>query len=223
VKELETVPKLPVRTRRLWRRLRLWSLLLGLAVAAAIWLVQHHVVSFAAGDLYAVGDVPPADCILVPGARIDAEGTPFPMLVDRLSLAVELFQLGKAPCIVVSGRGGGGLAVDEVAAMRRWLLDRGIPAEAVAEDPLGLRTIDSLRRCGDIYGYRSVIVVSNGFHVPRMVFLGRHCGLTVHGVAAPPLFAYSTATLWKNRGREVLARVRACWDVYCWGATASGD
>ena len=139
------------------------------------------------------------------------------MLVDRLAIALELFQLGKAPRILVSGRGGGGLAIDEVGAMRRWLVARGVPESALDGDPLGLRTVDSLRRCRAVYNYGSVIVTSNDFHVPRMVFLGRHCGFEASGVVAPPLSHYSRATLWKNRGREVLARVRACIDVYLLG------
>jgi SanA protein len=192
-------------------------LLLALAVAAATWLVQHHVLASAEVYLYAVADVPEADCILVPGARISSTGEPYPMLVDRLAVAVELFRLGRAPRIVVSGRGGGGRASDEVAAMRRWLQARGVAAAAIQDDPLGLRTIDSLRRCRAVYHHVSAIVVSNDFHVPRMVFLGRYHGLQAFGVAAPPLFHYSSLTLWKNRGREVLARVRACFDVYCRG------
>lgn len=198
------------------RRFALW---VGLLVSAATWLVQDHVVRFAEPFVYAVGDVPGADCILVPGARIYSDGTPYPMLVDRLAIAVELHRLGKAPVVLVSGRGGGGLARDEVGAMRRWLVARGVPADAIQEDPLGLRTIDSLRRCDAVYEHASTIVVSNDFHVPRMVFLARQFGLQGFGVVAPPLFEYSTSTLWSNRGREVLARVRACLDVYVLGDT----
>lgn len=168
--------------------------------------------------MYAVVDVPPADCILVPGARIYPDGSPYPMLVDRLTLAAELFGLGRAPVVLVSGRGSSDLAQDEVGAMRRWLVERGVPAAAIQDDPRGLRTIDSLRRCRHVYGHSTTIVVSNDFHVPRMVFLARQFGLQGFGVVAPPLFAYSTSTLWANRGREILARVRACLDVYLLGA-----
>lgn len=217
MKELEVAQKVTAKKRPLLRRLRRGLLVLLLAVTAATWLVQHHVVSSAQPFVHAVGDVPVADCILVPGARIYANGEPYPMLVDRLAIARELFGLGKAPLIVVSGRGGGGLAVDEVAAMRRWLEQRGVPKHAIEDDPLGLRTVDSLRRCRAVYGHTSVIVASNDFHVPRMVFLGRHCGLVSFGVAAPPLYQYTFSALWKNRGREVLARVKACLEVYVLG------
>lgn len=214
MKEPEVATKEPVGRSRWRRRFRRGLLLLALAVAATTWLVQRHVLACAEAYLYAVADVPEADCILVPGARISSAGEPYPMLVDRLAVAAELFQLGRASCIVVSGRGGGGRAWDEVAAMRRWLEAHGVTAAAIQDDPLGLRTIDSLRRCREVYHHESAIVVSNDFHVPRMVFLGRHHGLQTFGVVAPPLFHYSSWVLWKNRGREVLARVRACIDVY---------
>jgi len=217
VKEREDVQKVLPRGKRWWRRLRRIALLGGLLAAALTWVVQHHVVSSAAQFVYAAGDVPGADCILVPGARIYSDGLPYPMLVDRLAIAAELYRRGKAPVVVVSGRGGGGLAQDEVGAMRRWLIERGVPAAAIQGDPLGLRTLDSLRRCGAVYGHASAIVVSNDFHVPRMVFLARQFGLQAFGVVAPPLFEYSTSTLWANRGREILARVRACLDVYVLG------
>lgn len=200
--------------RRRRRRLLRAVLVALLLVIAAVWLVQRHVVSSAEPYVFGVGAAPRADCILVPGARIHSDGTPYSMLEDRLAVALELFRHGKAPAIVVSGRGGGGAAVDEVGAMRRWLESRGVPPAAIRDDPGGLRTIDSLRNCRQALAMSSAIVASNDFHVPRMVFLGRHFGLETFGVAAPPLYTYSLPVLWKNRGREVLARVRACIDVY---------
>jgi SanA protein len=193
-----------------------------LPVAAAVLLAaiagaNVHVLASANPFVSSPTEVAAADCIVVPGARILADGTPFPMLADRLEAAFDLFARGKAPHIVLSGRGGGGLAVDEVGAMRRWLLARGVPAAALLDDPLGLRTLDTMRRCADTLGMRSAIVVSNDFHVGRAVFLGQHCGLDARGVAAPRLADYSTGTLWRNRGREVLARVRAWLDVFVIG------
>lgn len=214
MKEPEVVQKDPPPRRSRWRRIRRLVLVAGLLVALVTWLVQRHVVGAAEPYMHAPGDVPTADCILVPGAAIYADGRPYPMLVDRLTAALELFRLGKAPRVLVSGRGGGGVARDEVGAMRRWLEERGVPSEAIQDDPLGLRTIASLRRCTEVYGHQSAIVVSNDFHVPRMVFLARHFGIDGYGVVAPPLYRYSTSTLWSNRGREILARVRACLDVY---------
>ena len=206
----EAAPRQPRRRRTLRRAL----LAAALLVTSGTWFVQRHVVACASPHLCASADAPRCECVLVPGARIYADGTPCSMLVDRLAAARSLFLDGVAPVVVVSGRGGGGPASDEVGAMRRWLEARGVSGEAIVEDPRGLRTLDSLRNCREVLGMRSAVVVSNDFHVARAVFLGRRLGLETYGVVAPPLFAYSSTVLWKNRAREVLARVRACVDVY---------
>ena len=199
--------------RRRWRWF-LVALLLLLSVVA----MHEHVVLSAQHRIYDAASVPRADCILVPGARIHADGQPYPLLADRLATALDLFRRGKSTQIVLSGRGGGGLAIDEVAAMRRWLAARGVPDDAMQDDALGLRTLDTMQRCGAVVGARSAIVVTNPFHVPRSVFLGVQCGLDVRGVAAPYGFDYSTWTMWRNEGREVAARVWAWLEVFVFGA-----
>ena len=73
----------------------------------------------AAPFVRAVADAPAGDAIVVLGARIHADGRPYSLLVDRLVTAEDLWRHGKAPRIVLSGRGGGGVGDDEVAAMRR--------------------------------------------------------------------------------------------------------
>lgn len=200
--------------RRRWRRRAGF----GLALVFVVALLMHTHVQVAAGaHTFAATVVPAAECIVVPGARIHEDGTPYDLLADRLATARQLFVAGKAPCIVLSGRGGGGLAEDEVAAMRRWLVARGVPAVAMRDDACGLRTLDTMRNLRGA-GIRSAIVVSNPFHVARSVFLARASGLDASGVEAPYGCDYSLGTMLKNRGREVVARVWAWLDVYVFGA-----
>ena len=47
-----------------------------------------------------------ADCILVLGAGIKDEETPSPMLKDRLDVGIELYRLGIAPKLLLSGDNG---------------------------------------------------------------------------------------------------------------------
>lgn len=202
------------RVRRRWVRRVLAALVVVLLAGAAMHM---HVLFAANAHTFASADVPVADCIVVPGARIHDDGTPYDLLADRLAAAQQLFAAGKAKVIVLSGRGGGGLDEDEVAAMRRWLASRGVPDAAMRDDPLGLRTLDTMRNCREL-GMRSAIVVSNPFHVARSVFLARAVGLDASGVEAPYGYAYSIGTMAKNRGREVFARVWAWLDVFVLGA-----
>lgn len=200
-------------------RRRRWRWLLGAIALLALGIggPNLHLVLACQGHVVAPEAAPFADCIVVPGARILPDGTPYSMLVDRLALARDLFAAGKAKVVVLSGKGGGGLAEDEVGAMRRWLEARGVPASALRDDPLGLRTIDTMRRCRDEFGMRSVLVATNGFHVARSVFLARQCGLDACGVAAAEGHDYSLATRVRNVGREVLARAFAWCEVFVAG------
>lgn len=186
----------------------------GCAMLVAVVAMHEHVRWSAAPYIRSVAAAPRVDCLVVPGARIHADGTPYHLLIDRLTTAAELFALGKASRIVLSGRGDGGLGDDEVAAMRRWLIARGVPEPALVDDPLGLRTLATMQRWPRLCDARSAIVVSNPFHVERAVFLGRYQGFEVLGVAAPYGREYSRSTRWRNQGREVLARIRAWCDVY---------
>jgi vancomycin permeability regulator SanA len=185
-----------------------------LALVAALAFAAHQqVLAAAAPFVRAVADAPAGDAIVVLGARIHADGRPYSLLVDRLVTAEDLWRHGKAPRIVLSGRGGGGVGDDEVAAMRRFLAARGVPDAALVDDPLGLRTIDTMRRCRDVYGVARALVVTNPFHVHRAVFLARSVGLAAHGVEAPYGHDYGTATMLRNRAREVAARVWAWCEV----------
>ncbi len=182
-------------------------MVLGSLLAAGA--AHQHVVGSVAALVFPAEQAPPKDVIVVPGARIHGDGRPYALLEDRLATALELFQQGRAPRIVVSGLGGGGLGEDEVGAMRRWLMERGVSGGAIVDDPLGLRSIDTLRRLPAVAGTRSALVVTNGFHLPRMLYLGRGCGLDVAGVAAAARHDYSRSTRWRNEGRELLARLWA--------------
>jgi len=197
--------------RRRWRRWLLAAALLGLAAVAAM---HEHVRWTADAYIVPASAAPRVDLIVVPGARIHPDGKPFHLLVDRLQTARLLWGQRVAPRILVSGRGGGGVAVDEVAAMRAFLQERGVPSAAIVDDGDGLRTIDTMRRCSQVFGARSAVVVTNPFHVARAVFLGRHSGLEVTGVAAPYGYDYSRSTMLSNRGREVAARVWAWLEVF---------
>lgn len=198
---------------------RRWLRRLAVAVLAVLLILalQHQHVLMAARDrVWTEAEVPPREAILVLGARIHG-GRPSSMLIDRLRTAANLYQLGKAPRVVVSGDGRA-RDYDEVAAMSRWLVeDGGVPRSALIEDRAGLRTLDSMVRAGRELELDGVIVVTNPFHVARAVFLGVQHGLDAVGVAAPHGHAYGRRVLWGNRGREILARIWAWWDVFALG------
>ncbi len=143
-----------------------------------------------------------ADCILVLGAGVYADGTPTPMLRDRLDRGIELYRLGASGKILLTGDNGQ-VEYNEVEAMKNYVLAAGVPAEDVFLDHAGFSTYESMFRAGAVFNVRSAIVVTQRYHEYRALYIGKRLGLDVAGVAAADI-GYSGDAF---RGvREILAR-----------------
>lgn len=129
---------------------------------------------------------------------------------NRLKKARELFDAGKVQHLLVSGDNGSPY-YNEPQDMRDALVDMGIPGAAITRDFAGFRTLDSMVRAHKIFQLDSVSVVTDGFHLPRAVFIGRHFGLEVTGLASDPVPLRQS---FKTRLHECLARVKAVLDVH---------
>ena len=125
----------------------------------------------------------PFDCILVLGAGLSADGTPSPMLEDRLYLAIYLYQQGYSSKLLLSGDNGTEY-YDEVTAMRNYVLDQGVPDSAVVCDYAGFSTYDSMYRAQGIFCVERAIVVTQGYHLSRALFIGKALDMDVYGAAA---------------------------------------
>lgn len=144
----------------------------------------------------------PFDCILVLGAGLNPDGSPSPMLEDRLELAMYLYQQGYSSKVLLSGDNGEEY-YDEVTAMRSYMLAQGIPEAAVVCDYAGFSTYDSMYRAGGIFGVERAVVVTQGYHLSRALFIGKALGLDVYGAAADQeVFAGQRA----REAREIVAR-----------------
>lgn len=144
------------------------------------------------------------DCILVLGCFVKSDGTPSDMLHDRLSRGVELYELGAAPKLLMSGDHGQ-TNYDEVAAMKRYAVDGGIPSEDVFMDHAGFSTYESIYRAKEIFQADKIIIVTQEYHLYRALYIARQLGVEAYGVDAD-LRNYSGQT--GRDIREVLARVK---------------
>ncbi len=152
----------------------------------------------------------PAAPVLVLGAGVYSDGEPTAVLEARLRTALGLHQGGRAPWFLVSGDNRS-LNYNEPMAMRRWLLKQGVPEDRIVSDFAGRRTYDSFRRARDVFGVRTLYVVTSDFHLPRALYLARKLGLEAWGVPAStgdqPVGARMVF-----RFREWLARHKAVLD-----------
>ncbi|MFI5000595.1 MAG: vancomycin high temperature exclusion protein [Reyranellales bacterium] len=155
------------------------------AGAALSWFAQRRLEALAA--LYMSDDaarLPAVDVALVLGAApIGPEGGPNRYFEYRLDAAATLWRAGKAKYLLVSGDNRRS-DYDEPTAMRAGLIARGVPAEAIYRDFAGLRTRDSVLRANSVFGQKRLIVVSQGFHAARAIFLAREEGIEAWGFEA---------------------------------------
>lgn len=145
-----------------------------------------------------------ADCILVLGAGIKDEETPSPMLKDRLDVGIELYRLGIAPKLLLSGDNGQ-VEYNEIHVMLNYAKEAGVPAEDIFCDHAGFSTYDSMYRAGSIFGAERVIVVTQEYHQYRSLYIGKKLGLTVCGVASDQRDYFGTTY---RELREMLARFK---------------
>ena len=147
------------------------------------------------------------DYVLVLGAGLNDDGSPGRMLRDRLNTAVALYRhfeaQGSAPTVIVSGDRREGY--DEVGAMTAYLLVQEIPANAIAEDPYGFSTSESIANLAMRAPHAKAIIVTQEYHLYRALYLARAQGLDAYGYAAPPRDDLSQ--IYRDL-RETLARAK---------------
>ena len=144
------------------------------------------------------------DCILVLGCFVHDSGRPSDMLHDRLQRGVELYDLGAAPKLLMSGDHGR-TDYDEVAAMKQFALDAGIPSENVFMDHAGFSTYESIYRAKEIFQADKILIVTQEYHLYRALYIANRLGVEAYGVSSD----YHTYVGQSMRdAREVLARIK---------------
>ena len=126
------------------------------------------------------------------------------MLRDRLSRSVELYQVGVSERLLMSGDHGT-QAYDEVATMKRYAMDAGIPSEHIFMDHAGFSTYETIYRAKDIFCADKIIIVTQEYHLYRALYIARELGIDAYDVAAD-YRDYSGQ--FARDVREVLARVK---------------
>lgn len=146
------------------------------------------------------------DCVLVLGCQVKDDGTPSDMLKDRLTRGVEVYNLGAAPRVLMSGDHGRE-EYDEVGTMKDYAVEAGVPSEVIFMDHAGFSTYESMYRAKEIFQVDKVIVITQEYHLYRALYIAEQLGIEAYGVASD----YHTYAGQGMRDlREVLAR---CKDV----------
>ena len=138
-----------------------------------------------------------ADVIIVLGAA-EYNGKPSPVLQSRLNHALVLYLRGLAPYVLTTGGAGGDPTFTEGEVGRAYLVQHGVPSEAVLVEPQGATTAQSLEASVVIMrrmSLHSSIVVSDGYHIYRIKRLLQAQHITVYGSPRPSARSLSAREL----------------------------
>ena len=129
-----------------------------------------------------------ADCIVVLGAHVWMDGRMSNALTYRCEAALAAWERGLAGDIIVCGAQGRDEPETEAAAMRRWMIERGVPEDRVIAEDRSLNTRENLQNARAIMaqrGFRTAAVCTNDYHLTRALWIARDEGVDAVGIAAP--------------------------------------
>ncbi|WP_138466494.1 YdcF family protein [Poseidonocella sp. HB161398] len=131
----------------------------------------------------------PADAALIFGALV-RDGAISPLHAERLDTGAELYETGKAQVIVVSN------AQRAAGIMKDYLLERGVPEARIEVDGAAQSTPDTCVTEAARDRPRSVQLVSQAYHLPRIALQCRRLGVRGQYVAAIRKEGDEGASLW---------------------------
>lgn len=162
--------------------------------------------------LYNVQDAPAKGVVIVFGAGLWRDGSPTPVLRDRVATAADLYFAGKVRKLLMSGDNTT-IYYNEPEAMRQYALELGVPDEDIVLDYAGRRTYDTCYRAKAIFGVEQALLVTQKFHLPRALYTCRALGLEAYGVPADRREYTRRSLTWWNL-RELPATLTMLLEVH---------
>ncbi len=132
----------------------------------------------------------PFDTVIVHGCALIRGDEVSRILANRLDLALKLYhKSGDGALLIVSGGRGSDETVSEAAAMRAYLLEKGVPKEKILMEDQSHSTSENLRFSDDLLlargGGGRIALVTSGYHVFRCVRIARELSFRCTGFGAP--------------------------------------
>ena len=152
--------------------------LVALAVLVAALLGYYVLTVIQVWRAARADDARPSDAIVVLGAA-QYDGTPSPAFAARLDHAVDLYEQGIAPLVVVTGGKQPGDRFTEAAVGADYLIARGVPDDAILRETTSRNSWESLQASARFLfprGVKKVVLVSDPFHSLRIRLTAEEIG-----------------------------------------------
>ena len=192
------------------RRIVLLGLALALLGVGLIGYVNMLPVWASRGRLFdETATLPAAKVGLVFGTTDSYKGRENRYFRYRIDAAVKVWNAGKVETLIVSGDNRSKY-YNEPEKMKAALIEEGVPADRIVCDYAGLRTLDSVVRAKEIFGAKTVLVISQRFQNERAIYLAQANGMEAYGFNAEDV---EFRAGFKTKIREVGARAKMWLDV----------
>lgn len=150
---------------------------------------------------------------LILGAGVREDGRMSGILYERAAAGLELYQQGVYNKIIVSGDALEPETYNEVKPVREFLIASGVPASDILVDPNGYDTYASIYNAQHTFGINDIVLLTQGFHLPRSVYIARGIGMNAHGFVAFKIPYSSTFNKYKDLMRELPGALDAFLEV----------
>jgi SanA protein len=143
------------------------------------------------------------------------------ILEDRVKTAIALYKAGKVDRILVSGDNRT-QNYNEPKAMAEYLATHAVDPKHIVVDYAGRSTYETCLRAHEIFGVKKAILITQGTHLPRALFLANKLGIEAYGVIADNQ-NYGKENSYQKL-REIPAGMKAMLNVYLFPpATVLGE
>ena len=196
-----------MKKHRIFKRILIVFLCLAIVGVTSLFIINGHVKSSGKDRILTVekaAELDDIDCIIVLGCQVKDDGSLSHMLRDRLMRALEVYEAGAAPKLLMSGDHGRE-DYDEVGAMKNYAIENGVPSEDVFMDHAGFSTYETVYRAKEIFEADKVIIVTQEYHLYRALYIAKQLGVEAYGVSSD-LNTYAGQSM--RDFREVLARCK---------------
>jgi SanA protein len=169
------------------KRRRLLLILILIAVPAFFLYVHNQVHKYDDRIVTDIGgmdtdDWPRPRVAVVFGASVYGNRELSPILEDRVETAIELYQARKVDRILVSGDARHP-SYNEPKTMQEYLVTHAVAPRDVIVDTSGRSTYETCLRAKEVFKLNRVVLVTQGFHLPRALYLANQLGLDAVGMA----------------------------------------
>ncbi len=170
-----------------------------------IWILNAYVKVRAQSSIYFnIQDIPSVNLIVVPGASVYRSGKLSPILNSRVEASLEYFFSRDSTPLLFSGHSTS-QGYNEALAMAQFAKKHHVPDSQTNQDSQGSSTYQTLLNTRLNYNPKTILIVSQAYHLPRALYISQSLGMKAYGLAAE---RKQEALYKKTPLREILSRVK---------------